>query len=67
MIIITITTNNISVSITNLHYCTVTDIFVTYSNNDSDNNDNSNNITKTNMETIVCAGVTDNQYLTFLL
>ena len=67
MIIITIATNNISFSITKLHYCTVTDIFVTYSNNDSDNNDNSNNITKTNMETIVCVGVTDNQYLTFLL
>ena len=42
------------------------DIFVTYHNNDSDNNnDDNNNSTKTKM--FVCAGVTDNQYFTFLL
>ena len=41
------------------------DIFVTYHNNDSDNNNDNNNSTKTKM--LVCAGVTDNQYFTFLL
>ena len=45
------------------------DIFVTYHNYDSDNNNNNNNNnnTKTKMQTTVCVGVTDNQYLTFLL
>ena len=58
-------TNNISISINKLHYCTITDIFVTYPNNDGDNNINNSTITK--MQAIVCVGVTDNQYLTFLL
>ena len=57
-------TNNISISINKLHYCTITDIFVIYPNNYSDNNINS---TKTKMQTIVCVGVTVNQYLAFLL
>ena len=31
------------------------------------NNNNNNNSNKTKMRTIVCVGVTNNQYLTFLL
>ena len=58
-------TNNISISINKLHCCTKTDIFVIYPNNDSDNNINNN--TKRKMQTIVCVGVTVNQYSTFLL